>query len=207
MLSAGDSAKLIGSLGELAAMDGMPSEPTIRKMIDADPEFPVLSRGTHGRAWEFNLAEAWRYVRAVQEREEEEARARRHEINQLTLSLLGDDALGVAPAALMLSPSEQSAALQAELLRIKLAKERGELVRADEMDAALSEIMVWLAEAMNAMAAKCAKRLTFSREQLGVIDAVTGQTQIELADRMERVKQRAALQSEPATAAPVPAGV
>ena len=141
-----DADVLIGSLGDLANMAGMPSEPTIKQMIDADPEFPVLSRGTNGRAWHIDLQVAWEYIRQCQERDEANARAHREEVAQLGFDLLGEGALVDDVPVLTLSPQEQTAAMNAEYLRTKLAEKRGSLVAVREIAAGLSEDLVFISD-------------------------------------------------------------
>ena len=54
-----------GSLGELAMMPGMPSEPTLKKMMAEHPSFPVLKRGKNGVAYELDLVAAHQFVTAI----------------------------------------------------------------------------------------------------------------------------------------------
>lgn len=198
----GDAAVLIGSLADLVGMPGMPSEPTLRKMIADEPDFPCLSRGTNGRAYEFDLKAAWQYVRDRQKREEDEARRHAHEVRQLGLDLLGEDAL--APEEVRsLSFSEQTQAMQAEVLRIKLARERGQLVSADEVAGAMGDLAVWYGDFMTALPVRASKRRTFSREQIGVLESLVKQGLNELADRMERAGADVSLPPEPSAAAAV----
>ena len=181
-----DEKPLIGSLGDLVAMAGMPSEPTIKRMIDADPDFPVLVRGTNGRAWEFDLRVAWLYARDCQRRDEESARAHKEQVAQLGLDLLGEGALIEDVEVLALTPQEQNAAMNAEYLRTKLAEKRGTLVLARDIASGLSEDIVFISEQGRAFSGRCAKRATFSREQLLVVDQVMDELLHQIADRFER---------------------
>lgn len=201
-----DAAALIGSLGDLANMAGMPSEPTIKRMIDADPEFPVLSRGTNGRAWEFDLKAAWQYIRECQERDEANARAHREAVAQLGFDLLGEGALVDDVQVLTLSPQEQNAALNAEYLRTKMAEKRRSLVPVSEIASGLAEDLVFISDFGRAFSGRCAKRATFSREQMNVIDQVMDEFLSGIANRFEELKSNVAAASdvEPDTAAEVP---
>ena len=191
-----DASPLIGSLGDLAAMAGMPSEPTIKRMIDADPEFPVLSRGTNGRAWEFDLQAAWQYIRDCQEREEANARAHREAVAQLGFDLLGQGALVEDVEVLTLSPQEQNAALNAEYLRTKMAEKRRSLVPVREIAAGLSEDLVFISDFGRGFSGRCAKRATFSREQLNVIDQVMDEFVAGIADRFEELESNVSASSD-----------
>jgi hypothetical protein len=191
-----DADVLIGSLGDLANMAGMPSEPTIKKMIDADPAFPVLSRGTNGRAWEFDLKVAWEYIRQCQERDEANARAHREAVAQLGFDLLGEGALVDDVQVLTLSPQEQNAAMNAEYLRTKLAEKRGSLVAVREIAAGLSEDLVFISDFGRGFSGRCAKRATFSREQMNVIDQVMDEFLGGIADRFEELGKNVAASSD-----------
>lgn len=178
---------MIGSLGDLAAMPGMPSEPTIRKLIAAHADFPILKRGTNGSAYEFDLSAAHGFILALQRREEEAARARAEEVRQFGLQLLGDDAASAKPEAVGLSPTERLALLQEELVAMKVAKERGELVRKDSVEAALGELISWYAQAGRTFAARLAKRVDVERDVIAAIDRLMTADQAELAARMEKM--------------------
>lgn len=191
-----DAAPLIGSLGDLANMAGMPSEPTIKRMIDADPDFPVLQRGTNGRAWEFDLQAAWQYVRDAQERDEANARAHKEAVAQLGFDLLGQGALVEDVQILTLSPQEQNAAMNAEYLRTKLAEKRRSLVAVREIAAGLSEDLVFISDFGRAFSGRCAKRATFSREQMNVIDQVMDEFLSGIADRFEELGKNVAASSD-----------
>lgn len=191
-----DASPLIGSLGDLAAMAGMPSEPTIKRMIDADPEFPVLSRGTNGRAWEFDLQAAWQYIRDCQARDEAAARAHREAVAQLGFDLLGQGALVEDVEVLTLSPQEQNAALNAEYLRTKMAEKRRTLVPVREIAAGLSEDLVFISDFGRAFSGRCAKRATFSREQMNVIDQVMDEFLAGIADRFEELESNVSASSD-----------
>lgn len=191
-----DASPLIGSLGDLAAMAGMPSEPTIKRMIDADPEFPVLSRGTNGRAWEFDLKVAWQYIRDCQARDEAAARAHREAVAQLGFNLLGQGALVEDVEVLTLSPQEQNAALNAEYLRTKMAEKRRTLVPVREIAAGLSEDLVFISDFGRAFSGRCAKRATFSREQMNVIDQVMDEFLAGIADRFEELESNVSASSD-----------
>jgi len=186
------AALLIGSLGDLASMAGMPSEPTLRKLIAEHDDFPILSRGTNGKSYEIDLAAAHLFVRRIEEREAEERRRHREMVGQLSMELLGEDSLGGASAVVDLTPAERVQLMQEELLRIKVAQQRGELVKAGEVEAHLAEVLVAFRENGRGFSGKCAKRLTFSREQMAVIDSVMNAMLKDLADRMERLKDRVA---------------
>ena len=52
-----------GNLWDLAALPGMPSQPTLRAFIDARMDFPVITRGGRGRSYLLDLDAAAAFVR------------------------------------------------------------------------------------------------------------------------------------------------
>jgi hypothetical protein len=54
---------MIGSLKELARRPGVPSEVTIRKMIDRYSDFPIVERGKNGRKYRIDLEVAEAFIR------------------------------------------------------------------------------------------------------------------------------------------------
>ncbi|HEX8554705.1 MAG TPA: hypothetical protein VF695_08360 [Sphingomonas sp.] len=54
----------IGKLWELAAIPDMPSQPTLRAFIRSRPDFPVITTGSKGTAYVFDLDAAASFVRA-----------------------------------------------------------------------------------------------------------------------------------------------
>lgn len=179
---------VIGSLADLVSMPGMPSEPTLRKMIADNPEFPVLARGRNGVAYEFNLAEAALFVRGLREREEQAARARAEEVRQFGLQLLGEDA-AVEPERAGLSPSERKALLEEELVAIKVAERRGDLIRKASVEESLGQLLVWFQAQGKSFSSRLSRRHDVPRDLLAAIDALIEQDQRELADRMERIAE------------------
>lgn len=53
----------VGSLFDLAQLDGMPSIPSLRRFIDARPDFPVIEHGQYGRPFKLELEAAASFVR------------------------------------------------------------------------------------------------------------------------------------------------
>lgn len=180
---------MIGSLGELATMAGMPSEVTLRKMIAEHADFPIISRGKNGVSYEIDLAAAAAFVVGIRSKEEEIARSRAEEVRQLGFDLLGPDA-AVREEQIGLTAAERKALLEEELAAIKVAERRGELVRKASMEEALGAALVWFAERGRSFSARLAKRVEVSREVITAIDALIAADQRELANRMGRISDR-----------------
>jgi hypothetical protein len=179
---------VIGSLQELTSLPGMPSEPTIRKLIDKHSDFPILKRGKNGDAYEFDLGEAAKFVLGLREREEEEARARAAEVRQFGLDLLGADAVALDADQVGLSAKERKELIEEELAAIRLAKERRELVRKASVEAALADFLVWLGQRQASFSARLAKRADVPRDLLLAVDRLMESDRSEIAARMEQMK-------------------
>jgi hypothetical protein len=190
---------MIVSLGELAAIPGLPSEPTLRKLIEQNADFPVISRGKNGQSYEFDLEATIAFIKDLRRREEDEARARSEEVRQLGLQLLGDDALAASERTVGLSPTERKAMLEEELLATKLAVQRGELVRKLETEAAIAQFVLLVADKQVTFSARLAKRADISRDLIAVIDRMIEADRRDIAAAMERMSNVApASEGDPA---------
>lgn len=58
------SEQRVGALWELAALPGMPSQPTLRAFMSVRPDFPVLRHGSRGVSFLIDLNAAAAFVRA-----------------------------------------------------------------------------------------------------------------------------------------------
>lgn len=179
-----DGPKII-SLSELVALPGMPSEPTVRKMIEKNADFPIISRGKNGVPFEFDMQLAVEFILGLRQKEEEQARARSEELRQFGLELLGPDGAAVQSAP-GLTPTERKALMEEELLAIKLAERRGELVKKSSVEEAIAAALVAFADKGKSFSARLSRRHDLPREVLTTID---GMAQADLADLAERLSR------------------
>lgn len=184
-------ARITGSLGDLAAVPGVPSEPTLRKLIRENPDFPVVSTGTNGHAYEIDIAEAIAWLRSHEEKRREAERARSAEVRQFALDLLGPDAASQPREGL--SIGERKQLLEEELIATKLAEKRRELVRKDAVEAAFSAVFDLLSEQRRTLAARLAKRTDLSRRQQTLIDEFMEADLHLLATRFEEMGRSGAV--------------
>lgn len=208
-------ASMIGNLSELAAMPGMPSEPTIKKLIDENPEtedspgFPIITRGDRGVAWEIDLVAAATFIRDLQRKAEEKARARAAEVNQLGLDLLGADAASLRTNRVELTSADRRALMEEELVAIRLAEKRGELIRKDEAERALSTLAVAFTDRLSSLVARAAKRMDLPRELQVQLQRVIDGDRAWIADQLDRTHVASTDQRDPAVrdgAGPAAAG-
>lgn len=187
-VAANEKPSMVVTLGQLASVPGMPSEPTLRKLIEDNPDFPLLSRGRNGVAYEMDLAAAIGFIKGLDAKREDERRAKADEVKQYGLALLGADAASDLEQASM-SAAERKALLESELFAIRLGKERGEFVRKASVEAAMSAVFQMLNVKMRSLSARLSKRMDLSRDQIAVIDAMVARDLIELAEKFEEMGQ------------------
>lgn len=181
------SAAMIGNLSELAAMPGMPSEPTIKKHIDEHADFPIITRGDRGVAWEIDLGAAGTFIRDLQRKAEEAGRARAAEVRQFGLDLLGPDAASAQPDRPELTAKDQQALIEAELAAIKLGQARGEFVRRAEVEQALGQLAVALQQRFLSLPGRVAKLTTLSRDGQARLQRIVEADLGWVADQLEKL--------------------
>jgi hypothetical protein len=171
-----------GNLADLAAT-GLASEPTLRKWIAAQPDRAwIIKRGSNGDAYEIDLAEAIEAWRGEEREKTEQARRRAEDVRQFGMDLglsAGD------PTTVGLSIAERKQLLEEELVAIKLSEKRRELIRRVEVEAAVGDVLVKFRQKGHTFAARLAKRVDLTRDQITAIDRLALADQAELATMME----------------------
>lgn len=180
--------RVTGTLGDLAAVPGLPSEPTLRKLIRENPDFPVVSTGKNGVAYEIDVEAAIEWLKAHEEKRREAERQRGEQVRQFALDLLGPDAAAVGVEA-GLSPAERKALLEEELVAMKVAQRRGELVRKSSVEAAFAAVFDLLNQQRRGLSARLAKRTDLTRAQQVAIDQLLERDLNELADKFEEMSR------------------
>lgn len=180
---------MIGTLAELAAMPGMPSEPTLRKLIDAHPDFPVISRGKNGVGYEIDLEAAALWWRGRCDEEQRQARERAEQVRQLGFDLLGPDA--VAPVDEGLTASERRALIEEEFSATRLAALRGDLVKRVEVELAIGEFVALVAERSESLPQRLVRRVgAVPREILAALEEILRADRMAVAERMSEIAGR-----------------
>lgn len=170
-----------GNLAALAAT-GIASEPTLRKWIAAEPDQAwILKRGKSGDSYEIDLSGAIAAFRAREEASAAEARKRSEAIKQFAMDLgIG----GGEDSSAGLSIAERKQLLEEELIAIKLAKLRGELVDFASVSAGFADVMVRFRQSGETFAARLSKRFDLSRELITAIEQLVERDQADLAGWM-----------------------
>lgn len=120
--------------GELAKLLRC-SIPHVDALMERYAEFPVVSRGDKGQAWEFDAAEVGEFLAARRAEEEAEAEERSAALNTLQLPGFGKSTAAGSSA------HQDLAAVRAERERMKLAQEAGFLVSTSDLRMKLGDMM------------------------------------------------------------------
>lgn len=156
---------------------------------------PVLEAGTNGRSYKFQLSAcyAWRQLkdreRAAEDRQAEDA------VRQMRLALIGgsggDEERG-------LSAKERAAIYEAEVSWLKLARERGEVVPAQEVTDLLDDVFSIIRSALDAMPDRLARDAGLTGRQ--VEQAIQTGDDL-LGEVRRRLEQHAEVRRAPETVA------
>lgn len=167
-----------GNLADLVAT-GLASEPTLRKWIAAEPDQEwIIKRGANGDAYEIDIPGAVAAFKAREEAKAQDARDRAEQIKQLGLDLGlggGDDQTAG------LSIAERKQLLEEELVAIKIAALRGELVPRASVEAAIGDVLIRDRQRRSTFAGRLAKRVDLDRAQLTAVERLIESDQAEFA--------------------------
>jgi hypothetical protein len=177
------------SLAEFASILGV-SEPTVRKRLGDAAEGVVLSRGKNGEAYQIDARAGVAWWQTLAADAEAERQARIAKVQSLQLELLGDDTALGSHELEGLTPAEQAAQLDAELKAIRLGRERGELVRAADVEAALGAFMLKLHEQYSGLTDRLRRRAEIPEEVAATLDRLVQRDLNDLADAAARIGER-----------------
>ncbi len=138
---------------------------------------PHRREGGNGRPYGFYLPEVWGWREGVEAAEEEARRAREDQVAQAQLLLVG----GSAEGEYKLKPQERKQLYDAELLRNKARRERGELVERPALIARDQELFRILGQFLQALPEELARDLTWSTLETAACQERVDQFQERLA--------------------------
>lgn len=187
---------LVGNLFELASLPDMPSEPKLRDLIRTHPEFPVIKHGTNGSAYQIDLAKGRDFVLGLAAAEQAKLRDRAEQVKQFGLDLLGGDAASMDRRTEGLTAQERKALIEEELAAMKLAEKRDELVRKNDIESAFGEFVVMIKQRGDNFAARLAKKIDLTREQIVATEKLVRADQRAIASAMEAMGNAAGLEPD-----------
>jgi hypothetical protein len=178
------------SLGEFAGLVGV-SVPTLRSRLADAPDGVILSRGKNGESYKIDPRAGVAWWKSLAAAAEAERNERIEKIQSLQLELLGDDTALGSHEIDGLTPAEQNAQLAAELTALKLGRERGELVRASDVEAAAGSFMMVIKDRYTTMVDRLRKRVDLSEDIAATLDKLVQRDLHDLADAAARLGETA----------------
>ncbi len=174
---------MIKSLEETAAFFGL-STPTMKRLVQQDG-FPIVEKGSNGRAYKLDLRAVKAWMDAEEEQREQMEAERAALDDQLRLELLGPDQLPDGAGEVRLSPKARADALKAELAKVQLARMRRELVSAEEMQFRIIDLFKMIRDRLRLLPEELARELGLDDDAtntaLGLVDDFLN----DLADKFE----------------------
>lgn len=171
---------MLGNLADLVAT-GLASEPTLRKWLkdQRDSEW-LKKRGSNGDAYEIDIPGA---IAAWKAKENDKAEAERQKSEMLGQMAMD---LGLSlPTGPALSIADRKALIDEEVAAMKLGQLRRELVSAAEVEAAIGDVLARYAQRASTFAARLAKKIDLSREQIAAIETLRAADQTWFAGQLE----------------------
>jgi len=178
---------MIVSFGEFASAIGK-SEPWLRKFLNEHPDFPVVSKGKNGVSYEIDMEKGAAYLGNLKEAEQEAARRRQQQIQEQALDLFGGDR-AVGDERAELSAQERKQLLEEELVAMRIAKERGDLIRKDSVEEAIASALVKDSDRSKSFSARLGRRHDVPRHLVTAIDEMMEADQHAFADDLKRAVQ------------------
>ncbi|MDF1801716.1 terminase small subunit [Thalassovita sp.] len=154
---------------------------TISKWVDLG--MPVAQRGGNGQSYEFRFSHcyAWRLWR--EGRDADERRARDGRASQLAMLFLGQEE---EQADHRLTPKEVKEWSEAELIRNRASEQRGELVRAAQMQDVLDRVLVSFRNAVMNMPDWLEQEFSLSPQQVDkaqkFCDGILSEARLQVSD-------------------------
>jgi hypothetical protein len=180
----------IVNLGELAVLVGC-SENKIRRLIRDHPAahptpFPVLARGANGVPYEFSAVAvaAWWKAHDGEVAAAEDERA--GQLVQMRLELFGGEITGNTGRGL--TGRMRKDEIDAELAAMRLSRERGELVKAAEVDRCLAVAFTSFRAEAQDLSSVLGRALVLDRDGRNRVDLAVKDMLTRLGDRLATVE-------------------
>jgi hypothetical protein len=169
------------------ASTGIASVPTLRAWLKSKEDEPWLIKvGSKGDAYEIDIPAAVEAFRAHEEHLAQAARDRAESIRQIALDLgINAPADDVSAA---LSIAERRQLLEEEVVAMKLARLRGELVSFISVQSALGDVFEKFRQRGVTFGARLAKKIDLSRDQITAIDRLMQSDLADLAASLEKLE-------------------
>jgi hypothetical protein len=174
------------SFGEFASIIRV-SEPTLRKRLPDAPEGVILSRGKNGESYEIDPVAGVAWWKSLAAEAEAQRQSRAGLIQSMQLQLLGDDTAVSDHEVDGLTPVEVAAQINAELAAIKLGRERGELVRAIDVEATATAFMLLVKDKFTTITDRLRKRTDVPEEVAATLEKLVQRDLHDLAEAAAKI--------------------
>lgn len=144
---------------------------------------PVITEGSNGRSYEFQLSDCYAWVQERREQEKTEDVRRKNAIRQMQLELLGAD--GGDPYS-DLTMKQAQEAYKTEALYREAALARGEYMSKSRVSAMVTDIFQIYREGLGVLPDRLARECGLTHEQIERIAGICDGMLNETASRIER---------------------
>lgn len=186
-----------GVLGkkELAEALGW-NRPKLDRRLDADPNFPILARGTRAGGWQFDLAAVRAYLDGSEAPRRPAAAPKPKRANRTVavadpvptvLPPASDQPSGPAKHQGEATAKQRKDTVQSAILEDKLALSRGQLVEAEEMRTVISTMLAHLASGLEGIPVLLIKRLNLSEDDLPVLREIVDDLRAQMVQDLRKV--------------------
>lgn len=125
---------------------------------------PFESAGANGRSYQFRLSVAFAWMRQMRADEEAARAVGDAAAQQLQLSLLGGETASASNGKMTLA--DQRKVMELEVIRTGAARQRGELVRRDDVVTAFEEVFAAMRDALDALPDRLGRELGLEGREL-----------------------------------------
>ncbi len=130
---------------------------------------PSQEAGTNGRSYQFRLSLAFAWVSRMRAQDHSNRAAADRAVQQLQMALLGGESAQAQNGKLSLA--DQRKLIELELQRTNAARQRGELIRRDDIITAFEDVFSAIRDALDALPDRLARELGAQGRDLEKIEA------------------------------------
>ncbi len=146
---------------------------------------PYQTKGTNGAAYQFRLSVAFAWRADRETAEEAERRHSEEAAAQLRMTLAGGSAQDAERARL--SPKQQKEVLEVEYQYMRAARERRELIPANEVAETCEKAFVVIRDGFDAFPDELGRELNLTAEQIETVQGITDEVLREAAQELEKI--------------------
>ncbi|NUB12535.1 hypothetical protein GAY28_07310 [Azospirillum brasilense] len=173
------------------------NRPKLDRRLEADPNFPILARGTRAGGWQFDLAAVRAYLDGSEAPRRPAAAAAKPKRAYRTAAVadpvptvlppVPDQPSGPAKHQGEATAKQRKDTVQSAILEDKLALSRGQLVEAEEMRTVISTMLAHLASGLEGIPVLLIKRLNLSEDSLPELREIVDDLRAQMVQDLRKV--------------------